>query len=188
MSQQELLSYVVESLDRAGIGYMVTGSVVSSLQGEPRSTHDLDVVVAVDLSQVGAVVASFPRPRFYVDEEAARAAVGSGGMFNVVDVYEGDKIDFWLLTADAFDASRFARRQAEEVFGFRFYVSSPEDTILQKLRWTKLSGGSKKAFTDALRVYEVQRDRLDLSYIESWVGRLGVRDLWNRIRSEAEQP
>ena len=26
---------------------MITGSVVSSLQGEPRATHDIDVVVAI---------------------------------------------------------------------------------------------------------------------------------------------
>jgi len=35
------------------------------------------------------------------------------------------------------------------------WVSSPEDTILAKLRWANLSGGSEKQFIDALRVYEV---------------------------------
>ena len=47
MSQQKLLKLVVETLDSAGIEYMLTGSVVSSLQGKPRSTHDIDIVVAV---------------------------------------------------------------------------------------------------------------------------------------------
>lgn len=27
---------------------MVTGSIVSSLQGEPRSTHDIDLVVTLE--------------------------------------------------------------------------------------------------------------------------------------------
>ena len=44
MSQQGLLKLVVEVLNRLGIDYMVSGSVVSSLQGEPRATHDIDVV------------------------------------------------------------------------------------------------------------------------------------------------
>lgn len=38
MSQQELLKTVVRTLEQLGIGYMVTGSIASSLQGEPRST------------------------------------------------------------------------------------------------------------------------------------------------------
>ncbi len=42
MSQQELLINAVRALENAHIDYMLTGSVVSSLQGEPRSTHDID--------------------------------------------------------------------------------------------------------------------------------------------------
>lgn len=45
MSQQELLKKVIQVLDDVGIQYMLTGSVVSSLQGEPRSTHDIDMEV-----------------------------------------------------------------------------------------------------------------------------------------------
>ena len=46
MPQQELLIKVVQALQNADIDHMVTGSIVSSLQGEPRSTHDIDVVVS----------------------------------------------------------------------------------------------------------------------------------------------
>ena len=45
MLQPALLRTIAEKLDSAGIDYMMTGSIVSSLQGEPRLTHDLDVVV-----------------------------------------------------------------------------------------------------------------------------------------------
>jgi len=42
----------------------------------------------------------------------------------------------------------------EDVFGFTMKISSPEDTILSKLKWIKLSGGSQKQFIDALhKVY-----------------------------------
>jgi hypothetical protein len=65
-------------------------------------------------------------------------------------------------------------------------VSSPEDTILAKLRWAKLSGGSEKQCTDALRVYEVQFGKLDLEYLERWVKKLDVESLWERLKEEAE--
>jgi len=42
------LKAIVAELDAAGIDYLLTGSLASSLQGEPRSTHDIDVVVSMD--------------------------------------------------------------------------------------------------------------------------------------------
>ena len=112
---------------------MVTGSIVSSLQGEPRSTHDVDVIVAIDSCHVEAILQAFSRPRFYVEEATVREAIRLGGAFNVIDKQEGDKIDFWMLTDSEFDRSRFERRYAENVFGIRMNASSPEDTILVKL-------------------------------------------------------
>jgi len=84
-------------------------------------------------------------------------------MFNVLDTIEGDKIDFWILTDDPFDKTRFQRKYEENAFGFKIKLSTLEDTILAKLRWANLSGGSEKQFTDALRVYEVPHDGLDIS-------------------------
>ena len=72
-------------------------------------------------------------------------AINRQGMFNLIDVTSGDKVDFWMLTNEPFDRSRFARKYAEEVWGMRITVSSPEDTILAKLRWAKLSGGSENS-------------------------------------------
>ena len=65
-------------------------------------------------------------------------------------------------------------------------VSAPEDTILAKLRWASLSGGSEKHFRDALRIYEVQRDVLDLPYLELWAKSLKLVDLWRRAQTEAQ--
>jgi len=186
MSQQELLIKVIQTLEQAGIGYMVTGSIVSSLQGEPRSTHDVDLVVDIQTQSIPHLVKAFPPPDFYLDEDSILEAVARLSMFNLIDMNEGDKVDFWMLTDEPFDRSRFLRRYTEEALGIRIQVSSPEDTILAKLRWAELSGGSEKQFTDALRVYEVQREKLDLSYLEEWANALEIESLWKRLRDEAE--
>ncbi len=96
------------------------------------------------------------------------------------------QVDFWILTDEPFDHSRFARRYPEEFMGLKMQVSSPEDTILVKLRWANLSGGSEKQFTDALRVYEVQYEKLDIDYLECWAKKLDIELLWNRLKHEAE--
>lgn len=186
MSQQELLKKVIQVLDQAGIQYMLTGSVVSSLQGEPRSTHDIDMVIAIQKSVAKKLVEAFPPPDFYLDEDSILDAINRQSMFNLIDVTTGDKIDFWILTDEPFDQSRFPRKVSEEFMGLQMQVSSPEDTILAKLRWAKLSGGSEKQFTDALRIYEVQYGKLDIDYLEHWVKKLNVESLWKRLLDEAE--
>ncbi len=70
--------------------------------------------------------------------------------------------------------------------GLRFNVSRPDDTILSKLQWSELSGGSEKQFKDAQRVYEVQYPTLDLEYMEEWATRLNLTPIWARLKSEAK--
>ena len=165
---------------------MITGSVASSLQGEPRSTHDIDMVIAIGKSKAQELVEAFPPPDFHLDKHGILDAINAQSMFNLIDLKTGDKVDFWILSNEAFDRSRFSRKISEEFMGIEMQVSSPEDTILAKLRWAKLSGGSEKHFTDALRVYEVQYGKLDLDYLEDWVEKSDVRSLWKRLTSEAE--
>ena len=186
MSQPELLKKVIQVLEQAGIQYMITGSVVSSLQGEPRSTYDIDMVIAIQKSQVKKFVGAFLPPDFYLDEDSILDAINRQSVFNLINLTTGDKVDFWILTSDPFDQSRFSRKVTEEFMGLKMQVSSPEDTILAKLNWTKLSGGSEKQFTDALRVYEVQYGKLDIDYLEHWVKKLNIESLWERLMNEAE--
>jgi hypothetical protein len=185
MSQQELLAKVVRTLDRLDIAYMVTGSIASSIQGEPRSTHDIDVVVNLHRAKVDDLAAAFPPPDYYFSQESILEAISASGMVNLIDTTSGDKVDFWLLTEAPFDISRFARRYYEVILGMRLSVSSPEDTILMKLHWAKMSGGSEKQMTDAVRVYEVQYPKLDHNYMREWTNKLGIEQEMERLRMEA---
>jgi len=185
MSQQELLKRITRALEGASISYMVTGSFASSLQGEPRATHDIDIVIAIEFSQVSEIIQAFPPTEFYINQQSIVDAINQKGMFNIIHLREGLKIDFWMLTNSPFDKSRFSRRYAEDFGDTKIFVSRAEDTILSKLRWAKMSGGSEKQFSDALRVYEVQYDDLDLNYLEKWVKELDLDSLWSRLKKEA---
>ncbi len=187
MSQSELLKKVVAALEATGTPYMLSGSYASSLQGEPRLTHDIDLVVAITPSQARSLLLEFPAPDYYLDGNAVAEAIERKGQFNLLDVRSGDKVHFWLLGDEPFDQSRFARRYVEEFEGQRLHVSRPEDTILMKLHWAELSGGSEKQFGDARSVYELQQNSLDLSYLEQWAKSLGVTTLWERLKNEARR-
>lgn len=188
MSQERLLTDAVAALEAAGVGYVLTGSLVSSLQGEPRATHDVDIVIEAAPDALKELAATFGAPRYYLDEFAAREAMRNRGMFNLLDTSTGDKVDFWALTDSEFDTSRFARRIGTDAFGQRVYVTTPEDTILQKLKWARDSGGSDRQLRDAIGVLELQGETLDLVYLEDWADRLCVRELLEAVREAAQTP
>jgi hypothetical protein len=186
MSQQELLIKVTQVLNELGIDYMITGSMASNMQGEPRLTHDIDIVtITIPENTIAELVKIFAPPQYYLDEFSIRDANKYRSMFNLLDVSSGDKVDFWLLTASDFDQSRFQRKYEQDFEGHKLQVSSPEDTILAKLNWAKMSGGSYKQFTDAIRIYELQFDSLDKEYLNKWANELEIQELWQRVQDEA---
>ncbi|MFQ5456737.1 MAG: nucleotidyltransferase domain-containing protein [Nitrospirota bacterium] len=64
--KQELLKRVIQTLEDTGIQYMITGSIASSLQGEPRSTHDIDLVIAIEKRAADKLADAFSEPDFYL--------------------------------------------------------------------------------------------------------------------------
>ena len=79
--------------------------------GQPRSTHDLDLVVNLDPSLIDAIVESFADERYYLSSVAVREAIQHNSMFNLLDLESGDKVDFWILTEEPRDQERFRRRE-----------------------------------------------------------------------------
>jgi hypothetical protein len=60
----------------ADVPFMLTGSFALGYYGKPRMTRDLDFVVALMERHVDALVSAFSTD-FYIDEDAARSAIGA---------------------------------------------------------------------------------------------------------------
>src|SRR5579872_3844345 len=156
--QEELLKEITALLNGTNIPYMITGSVSVIFYGRPRASHDIDFVVEVsqeNLFKVKEAFLSLPHKEFLVDTMQIEHAIGNVGQFNVLHLPTMLKLDFWLLTSDAFDKERFARRQKMQVFGQEMLFASAEDTILKKLLWYKDSK-IEKHLIDAAFVYQIQ--------------------------------
>ncbi|OHD14031.1 MAG: hypothetical protein A2086_06300 [Spirochaetes bacterium GWD1_27_9] len=184
MSQQQLLIDIISILENLNIQYMLTGSTVSSVQGEPRSTHDIDIIISINKEDIEKIYMGLKNDSYYIDLESIKDAIENKSMFNLIDMNEGDKVDFWLLTNTPFDKKRFERKIKTNIFNKTMYVSSYEDTILMKLKWSKDSFGSKKQYIDALRVYEINKDLINNEYLLYWSKILDIEDLLEKMLSE----
>jgi hypothetical protein len=59
LNELEVLKDVAERLERAGIAYMLTGSVAMNYYAQPRMTRDIDLVVALDPSDAARIRNTF---------------------------------------------------------------------------------------------------------------------------------
>ena len=179
-----VLVRVVEALDRLRIPYLVTGGLAVTYYGEPRTTHDIDLVVQVSRANVEPLASELAAD-FYVDVEAAKVALAEGGMFNAIHEDSGFKVDFWMLTEDGFEQTRFARRVKVCVLGVTMSLPTAEDVIISKLDWYRQSDVDKH-YSDALGVVRVQAGKLDAGYVEKWCRIKATLDSWLRLQREAE--
>lgn len=89
MLQPQLLIKVIELLDKHDIEYMLTGSIVSSIQGEPRATHDVDMVIQLSENSIPYLTGTFQPPQYYISHEAIEEAIRCKSMFNLLECPAG---------------------------------------------------------------------------------------------------
>ncbi|MBU2577952.1 nucleotidyl transferase AbiEii/AbiGii toxin family protein, partial [Patescibacteria group bacterium] len=155
------------------ISYMITGAWSVIYYGRPRASHDIDFVVEINKEDIEKIISAIKQlsDDFLVPIDDIKEAIIRKDMFNVVHLPSMLKLDFWLLTDEPFDRSRFLRRQKVKILNQLMYVSSPEDTIIQKLRWYRESK-IEKHLVDAAFVYQIQKENLDKRYFNSWIEKL----------------
>jgi len=173
MVQQELLSKIIRKLNASGIPYMLTGSMASNYYGNPRMTHDIDIVIQLSQNDIETIGTLFEKD-YYLSKEALAQAVASQGMFNLIDSAIGMKVDFWLVKNDPYYQQAFARRKQVHTLGETVSIIAPEDLMISKRLWAKQSGGSAKQDADIQGIQNVQNEHLDKAYLQRWQEKLGL--------------
>ena len=178
---------VAAAIESNGGNYFVGGSLASSLQGEPRATNDIDLVIELPLGEIGNFRSSLGAD-FELDEDMLRDALLHARSANAFYLPTTTKIDFFGRGYDGFDAIEFERRQALAVkkTGELLFVKTPEDTILRKLLWYRDGGCvSDRQWRDVVSVLRISAKRLDNDYLVKWAGQLCVADLLTHAREGA---
>jgi hypothetical protein len=181
MDPSELLRFVTGTLEELELRYLVTGSTATIFFGEPRFTNDIDIVLDLPSARISDLCAAFPSEDFYLSEESVRRAVTRGSQFNLIHPKSGLKIDFIVAPDTPFNRSRVARaRRLTPGPDFQVTFASPEDVILKKMEYYR-EGHSDKHLRDIAGVFRVSGDRIDRVYMEGWIAKLGLEEVWQEV-------
>ncbi len=188
MEPLDLLRLIVTTIERLGLPYFVTGSMVTVYFGEPRFTNDIDIVLALPAERAGDFCRAFPMPAFYLSEDAVRQAIQHRTQFNIIHPASGLKVDVMIPEDTAFNRGRFARAQrVEPEAGYDASFSSPEDVILKKMEYYQ-AGGSEKHLRDITGMLRIGGTTIDRSYIDEWSLKLGIDVVWKAVQARTDQP
>lgn len=116
-NELDIVRDVSQRLDRAGIDYMLTGSMAMNYYAQPRMTRDIDLVLALATSDTSKVLDLF-RPDYYVSDEAVRDSIAAKSIFNLIHEASVIKVDCVVQKDTPYRRAEFARRQEIKIEGF----------------------------------------------------------------------
>jgi hypothetical protein len=180
-----LIQQVTTPLEEEGVVYAITGSVASSIHGEPITSIDVDIVMNMRPDQASRLVTKLGS-RFYADADVVCRACVDHSMTNVIHRESCLKFDLSILPNTPYYREVFRRRVQVACLGSdaKVWVVSAEDIVLMKLVWRK-STGSRKQWENALSVVRTQRNRLDWAYLHRWAVELDINADLDDLTREA---
>ena len=180
----DVIDALVAVLRQHDVPNFITGSFASSVHGEFRATNDVDIVAELNAGQLASILVDLAEA-FVTDADQAQDALSRGVGFNLIHSTTYLKVDVFPCVTD-FNREAMRRAVPIEFPGARetFRVASVEDILLAKLWWFRLGGEvSEVQQRDVRRLVELNRQRLDMSYLTHWSNVLRVTDLLARALS-----
>ncbi len=172
----------IQLLNRNEIPYMIVGSVASIIYGEPRLTHDMDLVIQVQEEESGNLARIFLSDEFYCpDENIIRQEIRRKGQFNIVHNPTMYKFDMIICKSSLYDQEAFKRRTKILFWeNTQAVVSTPEDVIIKKLEFYR-KGKSEKHLRDIASI--LRNTEVDQKYIDKWIATLSLQEQWKKMSS-----
>ena len=181
MQEANLFLIFLDRLNKGSLSYMVTGSAASIIYGEPRMTHDIDLVLELHVENVPNFINLFPPAEFYCppqDVIKTEITRETRGHFNIIHHETGFKADIYPVGQDELHDWAMVRRQKVKIGRSNISIAPPEYVIIRKLQYYK-EGGSTKHLRDINRMFEISGESIDKPALEQMIVKYDLLDEWN---------
>ena len=185
MQEPNLALLFLRPLNQLSVEYMVTGSVAAIVYGEPRLTHDLDLVIDLSPVQIGQIIETFSGEDFYCpsrDVILFEAEREQRGHINLLHIPTGFKADLFFRGRDPLHIWALERARSLLFFGETVRVAPPEYVIVRKLEFLR-EGGSEKHLRDIRLMLKISGQHINQQDLSRLVAERGLEHYW----SKAEQ-
>lgn len=186
MLELNLVQEFTRRLNAAGLRYLITGSVASTIYGEPRVTHDVDLILFIPTNQVKDLPRIFPSSEFYCPDaqtlliERGRA---QRGHFNLIHHASGFKADCYFAGEDPLHHWANENAKTLKIGEDIVVLAPPEYVILRKLEFYR-EGGSAKHLRDIQSILTNSHLKLDRAVLEEKIEALGLEQSWEHFKDQ----
>lgn len=175
----------VSKLEAAQLPYFVTGSVATIFYGEPRLTHDIDLVVHLESPDLQRFQSLFVPTEYYcppVDVLQIEMKRRPYGHFNVIHHASGFNADIYFEGTDPLHRWALSHRKRIEINDSQsLWLPPPEYLILRKLEFYR-EGSADKHLRDIESMLPQVAARLDQKFLEEELAKRGLESFWQKIR------
>lgn len=180
---------VITVLNELSIPYYIGGSIASSMYGIARATMDVDMVADIKPCHVSTLKQLLEKD-YYVDENMIMDAIKESSSFNLIHLKTMIKIDIFFQKADSYSKHALDRKKKDLLVEYddasEFFFSSPEDVIINKLKWFEMTERtSERQWLDVIGVLKVQNTNLDIEYLKCWCAKLDLMSLLEAAFNDA---
>lgn len=184
MPSHDFLGIFIVPLEKNRIHYFITGSVASIFYGEPRLTHDIDVVIHLSQQDAISLPSFFPLEQFYcppeevIEIERKRKPFGH---FNLIHHESGLKADIYTYGEDELHEWAFQNRKRISLTEVgAIWLAPPEYVIIRKLEYFR-EGGSEKHLVDIRKMLPQVEGELKKDYLNAQLDQRGLKAYWEKV-------
>ena len=170
---------VIDVLEAVGATYAIWGGVAVAVYGEPRFTHDMDILLDGDSVPIPLLVKRLQESHFFVDPIAIRKVCREGGFCNVIHEPYQIKVDLYVPHESPLKAMIVSRIKLPFDEMRRAAYVTAESVIIAKLIAYQDSQ-STRHLEDIGAIIRIQQRKLDLHHIELMAIKLGLFHIWGR--------
>jgi hypothetical protein len=185
---EDMVRALVGALFAAKAQYVIIGGVAASIQGEPRTTRDVDVVVLVKSRGLSVLLRALADAGFRVVPTRTYARLMTGSACKLS--YSGKFSVDLRVASFRLDYSAVETRQEVTIFGERIYICAPEELIVYKLaRFSPLDVQDMRAI---LRTHKgnLNRERITelAKALSDEAGDADIAERWKEVQKAVKKP